>query len=131
TQVFAPHTKDRQSVAVGSVKSMIGHTKTLAGLASVIKTALALAHRVLPPTLGVEKPSTRVDFADSPLYLNTETRPWTHEKGDHPRRAGVSSFGFGGTNFHVVLEEYTGHYLPAREINWAPRPAEVIVLRRA
>jgi acyl transferase domain-containing protein/NAD(P)H-dependent flavin oxidoreductase YrpB (nitropropane dioxygenase family) len=131
TQVFAPHTQDRQSVAVGSVKSMIGHTKTLAGLASVIKAALALKHRVLPPTLGVEKPSTRVDFANSPLYLNTETRPWAHEKGDHPRRAGVSSFGFGGTNFHVVLEEYTGHYLPDKELNWAPRSAEVIVLRRA
>jgi acyl transferase domain-containing protein/NAD(P)H-dependent flavin oxidoreductase YrpB (nitropropane dioxygenase family) len=131
TQVFAAHAPDRQSVAVGSVKSMIGHTKTLAGLASVIKTALALKHRVLPPTLGVEKPSTRVNFADSPLYLNTETRPWAHEKGEHLRRAGVSSFGFGGTNFHVVLEEYTGEYLADRDLNWAPRPAEVVVLRRA
>ncbi len=61
-QVFAPHTDERQCVAVGSVKSMIGHTKTVAGLASLIKTALALKHRVLPPTLHVEKPCSRVDL---------------------------------------------------------------------
>ncbi len=131
TQVYAAHTQDRRFVAVGSVKSMIGHTKTLAGVASVIKTALALKHHVLPPTIGVSKPSTRVDFADSPLYLNTETRPWLEEKDTHPRRAGVSSFGFGGTNFHVVLEEYTGNYLPDMELDWTPRSAEVVVWRRA
>ncbi|MDB5307681.1 MAG: type fatty acid synthase ArsA [Gemmataceae bacterium] len=131
TQVFSAHTQDRRGVAVGSVKSMIGHTKTLAGLAGVIKTALALKHRVLPATIGVEKPSTRVDFAESPLYLNTETRPWVAEAGDHPRRAGVSSFGFGGTNFHVVLEEYTGNYLPDTDLDWMPRAAEVVVLCRA
>ncbi|MBO0697990.1 MAG: nitronate monooxygenase, partial [Zavarzinella sp.] len=131
TQVFAAHTRDRGGVAVGSVKSMIGHTKTLAGLAGVIKTALALKHRVLPPTIGVEKPSTRVDLAESPLYLNTETRPWVAETDNHPRRAGVSSFGFGGTNFHVVLEEYTGNYLPGTDPDWTPRPAEVVALCRA
>jgi acyl transferase domain-containing protein/NAD(P)H-dependent flavin oxidoreductase YrpB (nitropropane dioxygenase family) len=130
-QVFAPHAQERPCVAVGSVKSMIGHTKTLAGLASVIKTVIALKHQVLPPTIGISKPSTRVDFASSPLYLNTETRPWLDEKGTHPRRAGVSSFGFGGTNFHVVLEEYTGNYLPGMEFDWTPRSAEVVVLGRA
>ena len=131
TEVFAAHTQERRFVAVGSVKSMIGHTKTLAGLASVIKTALALKHRVLPPTIGIDKPSTRVDFANSPLYLNTETRPWIEEQDNHPRRAGVSSFGFGGTNFHVVLEEYTGDYLPDRALDWTPRSAEVVMLCRA
>ncbi|HTU18481.1 MAG TPA: beta-ketoacyl synthase N-terminal-like domain-containing protein [Gemmataceae bacterium] len=131
TQVFAPHAPERQSVGVGSVKSMIGHTKTLAGLASVIKAALALKHHVLPATIGIDKPNSRVDFSTSPLYLNTETRPWLEENGKHPRRAGVSSFGFGGTNFHVVLEEYTGDYLPASRIDWSPRSAEVIVFRRA
>src|SRR5579883_231888 len=130
TQVFAAHTPDRQSVAVGSVKSMIGHTKTLAGLASVIKAALALKHRVLPATLGIDRPTTRVDFATSPLYLNTKTRPWLEENAAHPRRAGVSSFGFGGTNFHVVLEEYTGDYLPSARFDWTPRSAEVIVFGR-
>lgn len=131
TQVFAPHVPERQSVAVGSVKSMIGHTKTLAGLASVIKVALALKHRVLPATLGIDKPTTRVDFANSPLYLNTETRPWLEENAGPPRRAGVSSFGFGGTNFHVLLEEYTGDYLPCTQFDWTPRSGEVIAFRRA
>ncbi|HTU93496.1 MAG TPA: acyltransferase domain-containing protein [Gemmataceae bacterium] len=131
TQVFAPHVPERQSVAVGSVKSMIGHTKTLAGLASVIKVALALKHHVLPATLGIDKPTTRVDLANSPLYLNTETRPWLEENAGHPRRAGVSSFGFGGTNFHVVLEVYNGDYLLSTQFDWTPRSAEMIVFRRA
>ncbi len=127
TELFAQHTEARQYVAVGSVKSMIGHTKTVAGLASVIKTALALRQRVLPPTIGVEKPTSRVDWKQSPFYLNSETRPWLKEQGEQPRRAGVSSFGFGGTNFHVVLEEHTGE--PAGD--WMPRGAEIFVLRRA
>ncbi|MHB1425298.1 MAG: type I polyketide synthase [Gemmataceae bacterium] len=132
-QVFAPHTEERQFVAVGSVKSMIGHTKTVAGLASLIKAVLALKHRVLPPTLHVEKPCTRVDLANSPFYLNTETRPWMPSEPaalaaglDTRRRAGVSSFGFGGTNFHVLLEEYPSE----EEANWTPRAAEVFVFQR-
>jgi acyl transferase domain-containing protein/NAD(P)H-dependent flavin oxidoreductase YrpB (nitropropane dioxygenase family) len=130
TQVFAPHSQDKQYSAIGSVKSMIGHTKTVAGLASLIKTVLALKHRVLPPTIGVEKPTRRVDFAQSPFYLNTETRPWIPENG-HPRRAGVSAFGFGGTNFHVVLEEYTGTFHPGFERDMTPRSAEVFLFQRA
>jgi acyl transferase domain-containing protein/NAD(P)H-dependent flavin oxidoreductase YrpB (nitropropane dioxygenase family)/NAD(P)-dependent dehydrogenase (short-subunit alcohol dehydrogenase family) len=95
----------RQSCAIGSVKSMIGHTKGAAGIAGVIKAALALYHKVLPPTIGVEKPNSRVDFLNGPIYINTELRPWI-ANGSHPRRAAASSFGFGGTNFHTVLEEY-------------------------
>ncbi|MFQ6040564.1 MAG: type I polyketide synthase, partial [Candidatus Poribacteria bacterium] len=95
-----------QWCAIGSVKSMIGHTKCAA---SLIKAALALHHKVLPPTLNVNKPNSRANFEDSPFYVNTETRPWINEN-EHPRRAGVSAFGFGGTNFHVVLEEYTDDY---------------------
>jgi acyl transferase domain-containing protein len=131
TELFAQHTEARQYVAVGSVKSMIGHTKTVAGLASVIKAALALRHRVLPPTIGVEKPTPRVDWAQSPFYLNSETRPWIREQDETSRRAGVSSFGFGGTNFHVVLEEHSGEYSRDVEGNWMPREVEVFVLRRA
>jgi polyketide-type polyunsaturated fatty acid synthase PfaA len=127
TQVFAPHLDRRQYVAVGSVKSMIGHTKTVAGLASLIKAALALKHRVLPPTLHVEKPNDRVDLENSPFYLNTETRPWMMESDKAPRRAGVSSFGFGGTNFHVVLEEHNG----GEPNNWTPRASEVFLFQRA
>ena len=92
--------------AVGSVKSMIGHTKCTAGIASTIKMALALHHGILPPTLGVEKPHAEILSEDSPLYANTETRPWIRPANKGPRRAAVSAMGFGGTNFHAVLEEY-------------------------
>jgi acyl transferase domain-containing protein/NAD(P)H-dependent flavin oxidoreductase YrpB (nitropropane dioxygenase family)/NADP-dependent 3-hydroxy acid dehydrogenase YdfG len=90
--------------ALGSVKSMIGHTKCTAGVAGLIKSALGLYHRVLPPTINVEEPNRAGGLADGPLYVNTEARPWI--RGPEARRAAVSAFGFGGTNFHAVLEEY-------------------------
>jgi acyl transferase domain-containing protein/NAD(P)-dependent dehydrogenase (short-subunit alcohol dehydrogenase family) len=98
--------KDRPKYcAIGSVKSMIGHTKAAAGSAAIIKTALALKNKVLPPTLKAEYPNPELNMEDSPFYINSEARPWFAEK-DFPRRSGVSSFGFGGSNFHVVMEEY-------------------------
>ncbi len=90
--------------AVGTVKSMIGHTKCAAGIAALIKVVLALHHKVLPPTAGIEKPIAELKGADNPLYLNSRLRPWIADSR-HPRRAAVSAFGFGGTNFHAVLEE--------------------------
>ncbi len=129
--LFSQATSDEQYAAVGSVKSMIGHTKTCAGLASLVKTALALHHRVLPPTLNVEKPNEKVDFRHSPFYVNTETRPWFDELGEHPRRAGVSAFGFGGTNFHVVMEEYQGPVENRRDIDLSPRATEILFWKRA
>ena len=110
SQVFSAAGAARQSCGIGSVKSMIGHTKCTAGVASVIKIALALHHKVLPPTINVEKPNTRANFPATPFYVNSEARPWIRKQLDVPRRAGVSAFGFGGTNFHAVLEEYTGNY---------------------
>lgn len=98
--------------AIGSVKSMIGHTKATAGVAGVAKAALALHHKVLPPTLRVQSPNPKAGFGDGPLYVNAALRPWVQDTAAHPRRAGVSAFGFGGTNFHTVLEEYTGDFLP-------------------
>jgi len=93
------------SVALGSVKSNIGHLKGAAGAAGVLKTALALRDKLLPPSVNCDHPSPDIDFAHSPLYVNTELNPWTVPPGT-PRRAGVSAFGFGGTNFHIVLEEH-------------------------
>ena len=87
------------------MKSNFGHLKGAAGAAGMLKAALALHHKVLPPSLHCEHPSPDIDFAHSPLYVNTELKPWT-VPGDTPRRAAVSAFGFGGTNFHAVLEEY-------------------------
>ena len=91
--------------AIGSVKSMIGHTKAAAGAAGLIKAVLSLYHKTLPPTLKVSEPDPNLGIEETPFYLNTESRPWFASQ-THPRRAGVSAFGFGGSNFHVVLEEY-------------------------
>ena len=108
TSVFGPANEaGRAWCALGSVKSQIGHTKAAAGSAGLIKVALALHHRVLPPTLKVSRPNAQLGLEDGPLYINTETRPWIRGSS-HPRRGSVSSFGFGGSNFHVALEEYTG-----------------------
>jgi len=118
-----------QSCAIGSVKSMIGHTKSTAGVAGLIKTALALYYHVLPPTLGVQTPNPKMRHIECPLYINSEPRPWLQGDG-LPRRAGVSAFGFGGTNFHAVLEEYTGDYMvPAAGSPLQNRPAELLIWR--
>lgn len=95
--------------AIGSVKTMIGHTKATAGVAGLVKAALALHHRVLPPHRGVSQPNKVLAQADAPLYLVDQALPWIAE-GNTPRRAACSAFGFGGTNFHVVLEEYADEY---------------------
>ncbi|MCX6486662.1 MAG: beta-ketoacyl synthase N-terminal-like domain-containing protein, partial [Mycobacterium sp.] len=94
--------------ALGSVKSQIGHTKAAAGAAGLIKAVLALQHSTLPGTLKVDRPNPAMEMADTPFYVNAQTRPWVRP-GDQPRRAAVSSFGFGGSNFHVTLEEYRGN----------------------
>ena len=107
-EVFsAANPERRQWCALGSVKSQIGHTKGAAGSAGLVKVALALRHQVYPPTANVDAPNPELGFADSPLYLSTKARPWIQAKAE-ARRGSVSSFGFGGTNFHVAVEEYRG-----------------------
>ena len=93
------------SVALGSVKSNIGHLKSAAGGAGLLKAALALHHKVLPPSLNFDHPNPNIDWAATPFAVNTELREWEPPNGA-PRVAAVSAFGFGGTNFHAVLEEY-------------------------
>ena len=95
------------SCNVGSVKAMIGHTKTAAGAVGVAKAALALYHRVLPPHGAVGQPVDPLTDPETPVYTLERPRPWLAD-GRHPRRAGVSAFGFGGTNGHIVLEEAGG-----------------------
>ena len=103
--------------ALGSVKSMIGHTKAAAGAAGLIKAVMALHHKTLPPTIKVGKPNKAVTPGETPFYVNTSKRPWLPES-DHPRRAGVSAFGFGGSNFHCVVEEYESR---ANVVDWDGR----------
>lgn len=98
-----------RSCAIGSVKSNMGHLDAAAGIAGLIKTVLALQHKMLPPSLHFDEPNPNIDFDGGPFYVNTSAKPWSHP-GGASLMAGVSSFGIGGTNVHVVLEE-------------APRPA--------
>lgn len=91
-------------IAIGSVKSQIGHTKAAAGAAGMVKASLALYHKVLPPSINVSSPNQKLKKHEL-LYINTHKKPWI-KSHIHPRRAGVSSFGFGGTNFHIALEEH-------------------------
>ena len=99
---------EAKSCVLGSVKTMIGHTKSTAGIAALVKATLSLHHQILPPHTNVERPLEALDLQESPLYLLKEAQPWLSHS-QYPRRAGVSAFGFGGTNFHAVLEEYQGN----------------------
>ncbi len=99
--IFSPYAKPG-TIGLGSVKSQIGHAKAAAGIASLIKTSLALYNKVLPPSVNFQTPNPTVDWSTSPFRVITQAEPWNTDK---VRRANVSAFGFGGTNFHVALEE--------------------------
>ncbi|MDX9735410.1 MAG: beta-ketoacyl synthase N-terminal-like domain-containing protein, partial [Thermoanaerobaculia bacterium] len=116
--------EDRQWCALGSVKSQIGHAKAAAGAAGLFKAVLALHHGVLPPTIKVDAPNPKLALEESPFYLSTKARPWVRD-ARHPRRASVSAFGFGGSNFHVALEEYRG---PAPRAARLDAPARELVV---
>ncbi|MBV9786800.1 MAG: acyltransferase domain-containing protein, partial [Chloroflexi bacterium] len=103
TKAFRADTAETGYCAIGSVKTNIGHLDRAAGVAALIKTVLALKHQQLPPSLHFEQPNPRIDFANSPFYVNANLAAW--EARQHPRRAGVSALGFGGTNAHIILEE--------------------------
>lgn len=102
--VYSQDNEDETWCAVGSVKSMIGHTKAAAGIAGLIKTAMALKYKVLPPSIKVDEPLEIINPGTAPIYLNSIKRPWLKTQAT-PRRAALSAFGFGGSNFHCVLEE--------------------------
>jgi phthiocerol/phenolphthiocerol synthesis type-I polyketide synthase E len=103
TEVFRAATGRTGFCAIGSVKTNIGHLDAAAGVASLLKTVLALEHRTIPPSLHFERPNPQIDFAATPFFVQTAAAPWTTDGA--PRLAGVSSFAIGGVNAHLVLEE--------------------------
>ena len=110
-EVFKPHGPSPGSIAIGSIKSNLGHAAAAAGIAGLFKVLLALRQRRLPPSLHFEQPNRHIDFSTSPFYVNTELRPWPEAHG--PRRGAVSSFGMSGTNAHVIVQEAPARPSPA------------------
>ena len=113
----------KTEIALGSVKSQIGHTKSNAGMASLIKTALALHNKILPPSINFTEPSKNIDWQNSPFKVNTKARPWESKT---LRRANVSAFGFGGTNAHATLEEYDANHTYGNEILTQETKQEIV-----
>jgi non-ribosomal peptide synthase protein (TIGR01720 family) len=121
TKVFRANTEKKGFCAIGSVKTNIGHLDAAAGVTGLIKTALALKHQLIPPSLNFEQSNPEIDFANSPFYVNTKLTAW--KAGKTPRRAGVSSLGMGGTNAYVVLEE-----APTLSTSSNSRPQHLLVI---
>ncbi|ARU60253.1 hypothetical protein CBW65_03630 [Tumebacillus avium] len=101
-KAFQKFTDKTQFCAIGAVKSNIGHLYEAAGITAFVKSVLAIKNKQIPPSIHFERPNPKISFTDSPVYVNTRTRPY--ENADVPMRAGVSSWGFSGTNAHIVLE---------------------------
>ncbi len=122
TNAYRASTRKKGFCRIGTVKSNLGHLDVAAGMAGLLKTTLALKHRLIPPTLNFEHPNPEIDFENSPFIVNTELTKWETTTGQ-PRRAGVNSFGFGGTNAHVILEE-----APVVEPSGPARPWQLLLL---
>jgi acyl transferase domain-containing protein/acyl carrier protein len=103
TRAFRSRSESKHYCRIGSVKTNIGHLDTASGVAGLIKVALALKHRLIPPSLHFNEPNPRIDFPNSPFVVNAELTEWKTDGG--PRRAGLHSYAIGGTNAHIILEE--------------------------
>jgi len=103
----------KHRIALGSIKSQVGHLKSAAGAASLLKVVLACHHKILPPSINFNQPNPSIPWDKLPVFVNTKAQPW-EKPSFGPRRAGLSAFGFGGTNFHVVVEEYVPGMLTRR-----------------
>jgi iturin family lipopeptide synthetase A len=121
---LAFNTQKKHFCGIGSVKTNFGHLDIAAGIAGFIKTVLAINHRMIPPSLHFETPNPKIDFENSAFYVNTKLKQWENHK--YPLRAGVSSFGIGGTNAHVVLEEWPGAQSAERKAHNEERTAHSI-----
>lgn len=106
TQAFRTYTDDNRFCQIGSVKTNIGHTESVAGMAGVIKVLMMMRHKKVPKSLNIETLNPIIDFEATPFDVATELKDWASREEGQPLRASVSSFGFGGINSHVLLEEY-------------------------
>jgi phthiocerol/phenolphthiocerol synthesis type-I polyketide synthase E len=120
-QAFREKTKKKQFCAIGSVKTNIGHLGAPSGAASLIKTVMAMKHKLLPPTLHFQQPNPNIDFRNSPFYVNNKLTEW--KPGNKKYYAGISSFGVGGTNAHIIIEEP-----PAQRPSAASRPWQLLTI---
>ena len=114
TKLLSEGSPIKHRIALGSIKSQIGHLKSAAGAASLLKVVLACHHKILPPSINFNQPNPNIAWDKLPLFVNTKVQPW-EKPSFGPRRCGLSAFGFGGANFHVVVEEYVPGMLTRRE----------------
>ncbi len=105
TDVFGPRGKRGAVVALGTVKALVGHCGPAAGAAGIVKAALSLYHRIVPPAQQAAHPNPHLRLAETPFYLGAAARPWIHNDAGLPRRAGVSVMAFGGFSAHALLEQ--------------------------
>nr|ADN68482.1 SorG [Sorangium cellulosum] len=109
SEAFAQFTDKKQFCGIGSIKANIGHTTAASGVLSLIKVCLSMQHGQMPPSINFQQPNPHIDFKNSPVYVNTELRPWP-VNGRGSRLAAVSSFGFSGTNAHLVVEQHAARH---------------------
>ena len=121
TQAYQHDTRKTGYCAVGSVKTNVGHLQMASGIVGLIKATLCLYHQKIVPSLHYTKPNPQIDLEHSPFYINTQLQEWTADS--YPRRAGVNSLGIGGTNAHIILEEFV-----TQEIDRFPLPAYLLTL---
>jgi acyl transferase domain-containing protein len=121
TKAFRAFTQKKGFCAIGSAKTNIGHIDVASGIAGLIKTILALKHKLIPPSLHYERPNPEIDFENSPFSVNTRLSEW--KTGAFPRRAGINSLGMGGTNAFVILEE-----APTVEVSGESGPYQLVLL---
>src|SRR5947209_6639187 len=114
-KAFEGSTEEKQFCPIGSVKSNIGHLESAAGIAAITKALLQIKYKQLVPSLHADPLNPNINFENSPFYVQTQLAEWKHTAA-HSRRVGVSSFGAGGSNAHLILEEYAD----ARELERGP-----------
>lgn len=128
SQVFRAVTDRKQFCAIGSIKTNLGHLESAAGVTGLIKTVLALKHKMLPPSLNCQTPSSRINFPDTPFFVNTRLQEWKTTAFAPVRRAAVSSFGIGGTNAHIILEEYSSAVQSTTNSNRETENSSIFIL---